>query len=273
MRTRYQRHVPAAAISAAKRPLPTTLRSVDTKRKALVLMAPAGLSCACARRRAQSLRPFARGRYSGAFEQALAGGGADRDPVTLAAHEGKVGDTSDIDQPFRPGEPAWPSGGRGLVLRRRSARRRRRRASRKLARDPWVSHIRTMRVSSSGALLVFRALSGPGHTVRFAELAFAAKVGRTRRADTPPNPAHKKARMPTNLYCPGEIFIQRRAMCRPRCCAAPGTRTSISARVITSRSQSLPNRLSAVSVGRVVTIGRDRTERRATCSTAAACKR
>ena len=54
-----------------------------------------------------------------------------------------------------------------------------------------------------------------------------------------------------------------------------GTRTSISARVMTSGLQSLPNRLSAVSVSRAgsSTIGRDRTERRANCLTAAACKR
>jgi hypothetical protein len=40
-----------------------------------------------------------------AFEDALAGDGADREPVALMTHETQIGDAGDVDQPFRPGEP------------------------------------------------------------------------------------------------------------------------------------------------------------------------
>ncbi len=49
-----------------------------------------------------------------AFEHALAGGGADCDPVALVAHEGKIGDAGDVDQPFRPGEPHGHEWNEGL---------------------------------------------------------------------------------------------------------------------------------------------------------------
>jgi GDP-L-fucose synthase len=59
------------------------------------------------------------------------------------------------------------------------------------------------------------------------------------------------------------------------CGTIPVTRTSMSARVTTSRSQSSPSTLSAAwaSKGASCTIGRDRTERHASCSTAAVSKR
>jgi hypothetical protein len=44
----------------------------------------------------------------------LAGGGADCDPVALVAHESKIGDAGDVDQPFRPSEPHGHEWNEGL---------------------------------------------------------------------------------------------------------------------------------------------------------------
>ena len=49
------------------------------------------------------------------LDHALARGGADRDRVAVMAHEGKIGDAGDVDQPLRPGEPHGHERDEGLA--------------------------------------------------------------------------------------------------------------------------------------------------------------